>query len=272
MENENIGAIELVSTEPTELSVEAQEVAEPVEGEAVVETEQEAAPPARDKERDSWFAEKRRELEAREKEIESKFQSQLEAERNRIAELESKTKVYEVNDRNERLRAFAEQNNLDPDVLIARAEEEEKAEAERSKTIEELQREKTEKEQLAEKFAKREKELQDELYTLKMTMEDREELLKFDPTINLNELGEDFYQFRALNGRTPVEAYKLAQALKPETVVAESPGKLNSTQTENEFYTEAEWDSMSDEQQDKLINNPATWEKVKRSHEKWINK
>lgn len=269
MELENIGAIEQVSTEPADLGVEAQEVTEPVtEGETVVEAEQEAAPPARDKERDSWFAEQRRKLDAERKEIETKFQSQIEAERNRIAELETKTKTYEVNDRNVKLRALAEQNGWDAEVLIAQADEEAKIEAEKAEIITKLQTKETEAEQLA----KEKQDLLDEIYSLKMTMEDKDELLKFDPNINLTELGKDFYQLRSVLGKTPLEAYKMVQANKPETVIAESPGKLNSTQTESEFYTEAEWDSMSDEQQNKLLENPATQQKVFRSHAKWINK
>lgn len=265
MEFEQVGEIELVSTEPTETGEEAQEVTEPVtEGETVVETEQEVALPARDKERDSWFAEQRRKLDSERKELESKFQSQIEAERQRIAELETKTKTYEVNDRNARLRELAEQKGWDAEALIAQADEEERLEAERNKTIEELQREKTDKQKLADE----KKQLEDELYGLKMSMEDREELLKFDPTINLNELSKDFYQLRSVMGKTPIEAYKMSQAAIPQTVVAESPGKINSTPVDNEYLTEAEWDSMSSEQQDSMIAND--WEKVKRSHNKWL--
>lgn len=251
--------------EQPQTDVEAQEVVEPVtESEAVVETEQEATPPARDKERDSWFAEQRRKLDSERKELETKFQSQIEAERNRIAELETKTKTYEVNDRNARLRELAEQKGWDADALIAQADEEERLEAERNQTKEELQNEKTEKQKLADE----KKQLEDELYGLKMSMEDREELLKFDPTINLNELSKDFYQLRSVMGKTPIEAYKMSQAAIPQTVVAESPGKINSTPAENEYFTEAEFDAMTPEQQDYVIAND--WEKVKRSHNKWL--
>lgn len=204
------GAIEQVSTELANEGVKEQEVTETAQvDESVSTAEQEVVKPERDKDRDSWFAEKRRELEAKEKEMAKEYEAKLEAERQRIAELESKTKTYEKKEKYEGLRKHAEEYGLDYDELVAEVERQEAEEAEKAKTIEELQAEKSEKERLAEEKAK----LEYDIKTLKMSMEDREELLALDPTIKLNELSEDFYKFR-LDGYSPTKAYKLAQTLK----------------------------------------------------------
>ena len=241
-------------------SVETQEVADP-EGEEA----QEVAVPAKS-DQDSWYAEKRRELEAKEREIIQQAQAQIEAERQRALELEAKTKEYEKRDKLAQLKEYAEQAGLDYDTLVEEVEREEELEEKHAKTTAELEAERQAKEQLsAENQA-----LKTDLAMLKMSMEDKEELLALDPTIKLNELSEDFYKLRFGGGYSPTEAYKMAQALIKPTSVAESPGKINSSQAETEYYTEAEWDSMSSEQQDKLINDPATWPKVQRSHKKWL--
>lgn len=266
MENENIGVeVVEVAEQPiaTEVSVETQEVAEPVSG---AET-QEITTPVKD-DRDSWFAEKRRELEAKEKEMETKFQSQLEAERNRIAELETKTQTYEKKEKYDALRTQAEQYGLDYDELVAEVEKQEALETEKAKTLEELQLEKTEKQQLADD----KKKLESDLQMLKMSMEDRDELLAYDPTINLNELTEDFYKFRVVNGFSPTKAYKLAQSLKEEVVVAETVGKVNSAQADPEYYSAEEYESWSDEQRKSIMKNPATYEKLYKSQMKWLSK
>ena len=263
MENENTGVeVVEVAEQPieSEASVETQEVAEPV---VSVET-QEVTPPVKD-DRDSWFAEKRRELEAEKKANEERFQSQLEAERKRIAELEAKTKQYEKKEKYDGLRQQAEQYGLDYDELVAEVEKQEALEAEKAKTIEELQAEKTEKQRLAEEKQK----LENDLLMLKMSMEDREELLALDPTINLKELTDDFYKLR-VNGYSPTKAYKLAQSLKDEVVVAETPGKVNAVQTDPDFISQESWDSMSEKEQKALMSS--NFDKVYKSQMKWLAK
>ena len=263
MENETLGVeVVEVAEQPiaSDTSVETQEVAEPVAS----EESQEVTPPAKD-DRDSWFAEKRRELEAKEKEMAKEYEAKLEAERQRIAELETKTKDFEKKEKYEGLRKQAEEYGLDYDELVAEVERQEALEAEKAKTVEELQREKTEKEQLAEKN----KELERDLLIAKMSMEDRDELLSFDPTINLKELTEDFYKLRA-NGYSPLKAYKLSQALKDEVVVAETPGKVNSVPVDAETISEDSWNSMTKAEQEKLMST--NFEKVYKSQMTWLKK
>lgn len=263
MENETVGVeVVEVAEQPiaSETSVETQEVAEPVGGEVT----QEVTPPAKD-DRDSWFAEKRRELEAKEKEMAKDYEAKLEAERQRIAELESKTKTYEQKEKYEGLRKQAEEYGLDYDELVAEVERQEALEAEKAKTTEELQREKEERERLAEEKAK----LEYDLKTLKMSMEDRDELLALDPTINLNELSEDFYKFR-LNGYSPTKAYKLAQSLQDEVVLADAPGKVNSAKAESDTFSHEEWDSFSPQERERLMST--NFDKVYKSQMEWLKK
>lgn len=260
MENEiSVETVEVA--EQPEVSVETQEVAEPVTSNA---EPQEVVTPVKD-DRDSWFAEKRRELEAKEKEMEAKYTAQLEAERKRIAELETKTQQFEKKEKYEGLRKHAEEYGLDYDELVAEVEKQEAEELEKAKTIEELQREKTEKQTYAEKLAEKE----NELLMMKMSMEDREELMALDPTINLKELSEDFYKLR-VNGYSPTKAYKLAQSLKDEVVTAEPLGKVNSVQPEPDTFSPEEWDSMSKTEQEKLLST--NFEKVYKSQMNWLKK
>ena len=195
------------------------------------------------------------------------YEAKLEAERQRIAELESKTKTYEKKEKYEGLRKHAEEYGLDYDELVAEVERQEAEEAEKAKTKEELQAEKSEKERLAEEKAK----LEYDIKTLKMSMEDREELLALDPTIKLNELSEDFYKFR-LDGYSPTKAYKLAQTLKEEVVLADAPGKVNTVQTDPDSYSVEEYDSWSPEQRKSIMDNPTTFAKLLKSQRDWLKK
>ena len=88
-------------------------------------------------------------------------------------------------------------------------------------------------------------------------------------SINLKELTEDFYKLR-VNGYSPTKAYKLAQSLKDEVVVAETPGKVNAVQTDPDYISQESWDSMSEKEQKALMSS--NFDKVYKSQMKWLAK
>ena len=81
--------------EPATEELESAETTEIADPSTASEEVQDVAEPAKS-ERDAWFAEQRRKLEAEKKESEARFNAQLEAERAKIAELETFRKDYEA--------------------------------------------------------------------------------------------------------------------------------------------------------------------------------
>lgn len=97
----------------------------------------------------------------------------------------------------------------------------------------------------------------------KMMEEDLRNIQAIDPTVkSLEDLGEDFFKFRAaLDG---VDAYFAMKQKQAQTEFRGAPpiGKANQASVPREYYTSAELDSMS---QEEILAN---WDKVQRSLEK----
>lgn len=251
-------------------SVEMQEVAEPVTEELASEETTEVAEPSttseetsevaepKKSERDAWFAEQRRKLEAEKKESESRFNAQLEAERAKIAELESFRKQFEEQQREAKLRQMAEETGVPYDELVEEVKRQEAAE-ELAKTLETERQSKTELEQKIQQ-------LQADMRIRELEQEDKE----YFRSLNIKpELDETFYKLRA-NGFTSEEAYLAIQAKRKTVEVAPAPGKVNTTQVDPEFISEAEYNAMSQDQRDRLLKTDL--DKLWRSQQKWLRK
>jgi hypothetical protein len=258
MENENIGAIQLVSTEPTEVSEPQVVEPEVAELDSVAETPaQEVAEP--EKGTDSWYAKNRREKEAAEKALNERT-AEIEAIRKQNEELMTFKAEMEAKQKDNELRKLAEEYGVPYEELLAETQKEE------------------EKEQLTEKLTakeQREAELVAELEELKrekvldaMYQTDREILRSIDPEIKLEELGEDFYSLR-FAGIDTETAYHAIMAKKAKTEVAPKVGKVDTTPAESTgIISEAEWDSMSDSEKSRLIAKD--YQRVYDSQKTWL--
>ena len=223
-------------------SVETQEVAEPVES---VETQEVAEPVETTEETttsgkteaDAAFAAQRRALQ--------------EAER-RIAEFEAKEQAREQAMRkltgsdNGFIDAIAENIGADPDDVLAAFNAEEEL-VKQNNYIKQLEQE------VADIHA--EKQLQEDLTIIQ----------KIDPTVErLFDLGETFVALRE-KGVDAESAYWAAKAKKDATQMKapKAPGKANAEQPEKTYFTEAEVDAMTPEQQkanaDKILNSMKYW-------------
>ena len=255
------------------LSVETQEVAEPVE--EVVETSeqtQEVAEPVaqeevekpkveeRDYEKDAAFANMRRSMEQAQKEKEE-TQKLLEAMK---AEKERLTNSFGL---------FGFKGDVD--------EIEDQAKAHYSgKTVEEVRNERLQAQKVIEEQQRREqetlakdnqiKDLQRQLYA-RILDDDLKAIQAKDPSIkSLDDLGKDFALMRSTGVSVDV-AYNAVKSTLEANKKTPPPeiGKVNATQkADKTYYTSAEVDAMI-ASNDKALDDPSVLEKIRKSMTKW---
>jgi hypothetical protein len=256
------------------LSVETQEVAEPVED--VVETSeqnQEVAEPEpqqetveqpkveeRDYERDAAFANMRRSMEQAQKEKEE-AQELLEAVK---ADKERLAKAFGM---------YGFNGNVD--------EIEDQAKAHYSgKTVEEVRNERLQAQKVIEEQQRREqetlakdnqiKDLQRQLYA-RILDDDLKAIQAKDPSIkSLDDLGKDFALMRSTGVSVDV-AYNAVKSTLEANKKTPPPemGKVNATQkADKTYYTQDEVDAMI-AANDKALDNPSVLEKIRKSMTKW---
>lgn len=193
---------------------------------------------------DHAFAEQRRARESAEKRAE-------EAER-RLAEMEARSnaraKVLERlgGSQNAEIDALAETMGIDSADIMATLDFEEKS-AEKDLEIQRLS-----------------KELED-AKVAQMMQEDLAEIQKIDSSIkSLNDLGEDFAAY-VKAGLPPDKAYYAikGEEIRNKVTPPKEIGKVDNKPAEKDFFTEAEVDAMTEEQQ------KANAEKIMKSMEKW---
>lgn len=231
------------------LSVETQEVAEPVEVES--EEMQEVAEPAVEEtiekgktEEDSAFAEQRRARQAAE-------QRAIEAER-KLAQFEAEQKATAdalrriSGEENAEIKALAESMGLDPeDVMATLTSEKEVA--------------------LKDMEIKR---LEEEINTIKaekMMQEDLSKIQAIDSSVkSLEELGDSYVNYIQA-GLSAEDAYYAVKAkeINEKVVPAKAPGKVDAKPVEKDFFTEAEVDAMTPAEQER------NYEKIKASIKHW---
>ena len=193
---------------------------------------------------DHAFAEQRRARESAEKRAE-------EAER-RLAEMEARSnaraKVLERlgGSQNAEIDALAETMGIDSADIMATLDFEEK------KTKKDLE------------IQRLSKELED-AKVAQMMQEDLAEIQKIDPSIkSLNDLGEDFAAY-VKAGLPPDKAYYAikGEEIRNKVTPPKEIGKVDNKPAEKDFFTEAEVDAMTEDQQ------KANAEKIMKSMEKW---
>lgn len=256
------------------LSVETQEVAEPVED--VVETSeqtQEVAEPEpqqetveqpkveeRDYERDAAFANMRRSMEQAQKEKEE-IQELLEAMK---TEKERLTNSFGL---------FGFKGNVD--------EIEDQAKAHYTgKTVEEVRNERLQAQKVFEEQQRREqenlakdnqiKDLQRQLYA-RILDDDLKRVQTIDPSIkSLDDLGADFAKMRMSGVSTDVAYHAVKSSLEAnKKTPPPEMGKVNATQkADKTYYTSAEVDAMI-ASNDKALDDPSVLEKIRKSMTKW---
>ena len=261
------------------LSVETQEVAEPVE--EVVETSeqtQEVAEPetqssaenteivaenkneSRDYEKDAAFANMRRSMEQAQKEREEtqRLLEAMKADKERLA------------------KAFGMYGfNGDVDEI------EDQAKAHYTgKTVEEVRNERLQAQKVIEEQQRREqetlakdnqiKDLQRQLYA-RILDDDLKAIQAKDPSIkSLDDLGKDFALMRSTGVSVDV-AYNAVKSTLEANKKTPPPemGKVNATQkADKTYYTQDEVDAMI-AANDKALDNPSVLEKIRKSMTKW---
>ena len=262
------------------LSVETQEVAEPVE--EVVETSeqtQEVAEPetqssaenteivaenkneSRDYERDAAFANMRRSMEQAQKEKEEtqKLLEAMKADKERLAKAFG---MYGFNGDVDEIEDQAKANYYGKTVEEVRNER-----LQAQKVFEEQQR--REQENLAKDNQIRD--LQRQL-NARILDDDLKKIQAIDPNVkSLEELGKKFFGMMASGDWTPEQAYyaiKSAENANKKTPPPEM-GKVNATQkADKTYYTQDEVDAMI-ASNDKALDNPGVLEKIRKSMTKW---
>jgi hypothetical protein len=255
------------------LSVETQEVAEPVED--VVETSeqtQEVAEPEpqqeveqpkveeRNYERDAAFANMRRSMEQAQKEKEE-AQELLEAVKAEKERLAKAFGMYGFNGNVDEIEDQAKANYYGKTVEEVRNER-----LQAQKVIEEQQR--REQETLAKD--NQIKDLQRQLYA-RILDDDLKAIQAKDPSIkSLDDLGKDFALMRSTGVSVDV-AYNAVKSTLEANKKTPPPemGKVNATQkADKTYYTQAEVDAMI-AANDKALDNPSVNEKIRKSMTKW---
>ena len=256
------------------LSVETQEVAEPVED--VVETSeqnQEVAEPEpqqetveqpkveeRDYERDAAFANMRRSMEQAQKEKEEtqKLLETMKADKERLAKAFG---MYGFNGNVDEIEDQAKANYYGKTVEEVRNER-----LQAQKVIEEQQR--REQETLAKD--NQIKDLQRQLYA-RILDDDLKAIQAKDPSIkSLDDLGKDFALMRSTGVSVDV-AYNAVKSTLEANKKTPPPemGKVNATQkADKTYYTQDEVDAMI-AANDKALDNPIVNEKIRKSMTKW---
>lgn len=230
MEFETTGVEVQEVAEPVEESVETQEVAEPVE------TSEETTKGGKT-EADAAFAAQRRELQEAKRKI-AEMEAEARAKQQAIEKLTG-SKTGDVESISENLGVSAE------DVLATINAEKEVAQKELE--LEELRAEV--------RSIRADKEMQEDLAVLQ----------KIDPDIKgFEDLGESFINYKKA-GLSAEEAYYAIKSKEISTKATppQPPGKVDAEPPEKDYFTEAEVDAMTEEQQ---ANN---WEKIKNSMKFW---
>ena len=234
-------------------SVETTEVAEPSENVAGVEEQgiaepasEEQSPEPRRTDQDAAWARMRRESEQARAEAEA-AKRELEELR---AQNEARQSTYSklTGSDNGEIAAIAEATGMSEDEVIAEMEAAAES-ARKDLRIAELEEQVT--------TIEAERLMQEDLATLR----------KIDPTLNsLEDLGDGYIEYVA-NGLSPERAY---WAIKAEQMAHEAKppvtaGKVATGATEKDYYTDAEIDAMSPEQQRK------NWKKIMASWDRKAN-
>ena len=230
MEMETTGVEVQEFAEPAEESVETQEVAEPVE------TAEETTKSGRT-EADAAFAAQRRELQEAKRRI-AEMEAEARAKQQAIEKLTG-SKTGDVESISENLGVSAE------DVLATITAEEEIVR--RELELEELRAEV--------KSIRADKEMQEDLTLLQ----------KIDPEIKgFEDLGESFINYKKA-GLSAEEAYYAIKSKEINTKATppQPVGKVDGKPPEKDYFTEAEVDAMTDDQQ------AIHWEKIKNSMKFW---
>ena len=255
---EEIVTQDVVTLEQTDVTPEV------VELEEGVSDNTEPAPAEQDleerKKRNDEFKERRIKAERELEERERAFKEQMDAMQRQNEELLAFKHKFDEEARERNLRAAAEQLGLTYEEVKAQVEKEE-----------EIERKLAEKDELATKLTakeQRELELSNELEGMKLYYSDKDALRSIDPEINIDELPDTFFQLR-VNGIDIETALLAVKAKMAKTEPAPKIGKINgSEKTPTEYISEAEWDSMSKKEQDKLMSTD--FEKVWRSQQTWL--
>ena len=256
------------------LSVETQEVAEPVE--EVVETSeqtQEVAEPVaqqetveqskveeRDYERDAAFANMRRSMEQAQKEREEtqRLLEAMKADKERLAKAFG---MYGFNGDVDEIEDQAKANYYGKTVEEVRNER-----LQAQKVIEEQQR--REQETLAKD--NQIKDLQRQLYA-RILDDDLKAIQAKDPSIkSLDDLGKDFALMRSTGVSVDV-AYNAVKSTLEANKKTPPPemGKVNATQkADKTYYTQDEVDAMI-AANDKALDNPSVLAKIRKSMTQW---
>ena len=256
------------------LSVETQEVAEPVE--EVVETSeqnQEVAEPEpqqetveqpkveeRDYERDAAFANMRRSMEQAQKEREEtqKLLEAMKADKERLAKAFG---MYGFNGDVDEIEDQAKANYY-------------------GKTVEEVRNERLQAQRVIEEQQRREqetlakdnqiKDLQRQLYA-RILDDDLKAIQAKDPSIkSLDDLGKDFALMRSTGVSVDV-AYNAVKSTLEANKKTPPPemGKVNATQkADKTYYTQDEVDAMI-AANDKALDNPSVLAKIRKSMTQW---
>lgn len=243
MDFNNTGAEVQEVAAPAAESVEMQEVAEPAQ--ASQETVQSGKTDA-----DAAFAALRRAREDAERKATEASRRAEEAERE-LAETkaanEARAAAFQrLGGENAEINALAESVGVEPSDILATLE----AEQESAKKDLEIQRLQAEVD-----ATKAEKEMQTAL----------SQIQAIDPNVkSLYELGDSFIGY-VKAGLSPENAYYAIKAKEINTKVVppKEIGKINSEPVEKDFFTEAEVDAMTPEQQETF------WKQIKKSMKKW---
>ena len=251
-----------VSPEVVEPEIVTEEVVTPQETEAV-ETEQEAGTPDKIEqtpEENSKFKELRLKHEKELSDAQARFYAQQAELQKKLDALNPIKEKYEQDQYEQRLESIATQFGISKEEAREAIEEEQEKESLRQQLAEE--KEQREKERMEKEEIKKELDFQ------KMFSSDKEVLRSIDPTIDINNLGESFFKFR-LNGMTVEESLSALRA--KESLIEKAPviGKLGDEAPTSDFISLAEWDAMSDEQQQHLIKTD--FPRVDKSQKRWLD-
>ena len=211
-------------------SVETQEVAEPVET-------SEATTTSGKTEADAAFAAQRRKLQEAERRI-AEMEAREQARQQAMRKLTGSDSGY--------IDAIAENIGADPDDVLATFNAEEEI-VKQNNYIKQLEQEVA------------------EIHAEKQFQADLIEIQKIDPSVQrLFDLGDTFLALRE-KGVDATSAYWAAKAEKDakQMKAPKAPGKANAEQPEKSYYTEAEVDAMTPEQQranaDKILKSMKHW-------------
>lgn len=235
MDNENLGVNESGVAEPTETGVNESEVAEPTTPEQEVPNGNTASEAWARMRREA--ADNARRAEEAEREL-AEMRAESEARANAISRLTGRE--------NGDIEALAESMDVDSAELMSIISAEQTS-AKKDREIESLQG------QIASLNA--DKQMQADLIKIQA----------IDPAVtSLSQLGESFANYikAGLSAEDAYFAVKSREQVK-KPIAPKAPGKVNNEPPEKDFFTEAEVDAMTPEQQ------KANFKKIRASMSKW---